>query len=106
MTGRYSGNVVIPGDRDWFKVDLTAGTRYRIEVETRRHGMHNPNLGGIYDSSGTKVRNGNGSRGSSAYSERIHFEPTTGGTYYIAVTAGSTSRNNTGLYWLTLTEAP
>ena len=104
MTGRYSGNVVVPGDRDWFGIDLTAGTRYRIEVETRANGMHNPGLGGVYDNSGTKVHNGNGSRGSSAYSERIHFEPTTNDTYYIEVSAGSTSRTNTGRYWLMITE--
>ena len=103
---RLSGDVVVLGDRDWFGIDLTAGVRYRIEVETRAHGMHNPGLGGIYDNSGTKVRNGNGSRGSSAYSERIHFEPTTNDTYYIEVSAGSTSRTNTGRYWLTITEVP
>ena len=101
---RLSGDVVVPGDRDWFKVDLTAGVRYRIEVETRAHGMHNPGLGGVYDNSGTKVHNGNGSRGNSAYSERIHYEPTVDGTHYIEVSAGSTSRTNTGRYWLTLTE--
>ena len=37
------------GDRDWFGVDLTAGVRYRIEVETRASGLHTPNFGGIYD---------------------------------------------------------
>ena len=104
--GRFSGDVVVPGDRDWFKIDLTAGTRYRIEVETRAHGMHNPNLGGVYDSSGTKVRDGNGSRGNSAYSERIHFRPTTDGTHYIEVSAGSSGPFNTGRYWLTITETP
>ena len=107
VTGRINHNglnAAVPGDRDWFKIDLTAGTRYRIEVETRAYGMHNPGLGGIFDSSGTKVHNGNGSRGSSAYSERIHFEPTANGTYYIEVSAGSRTRTNTGRYWLTITE--
>ena len=106
MTGRYSGDVVVPGDRDWFKVNLTSGTRYRIEVETRAHGMHNPGLGGIFDSNAVQVHNGNGSRGDSAYSERITFEPTTTGIHYIDVAAATTSRNNIGNYWLTITEIP
>ena len=108
LANRYSGAVRVPGDRDWFKIDLTGGVRYRIEVETRSHGMHNPGLGGIYNSGGTKVHNGNGSRGNSAYSERIHFKPTGTGTarYFIEVSAGSSGPFNTGRYWLTITEAP
>ncbi|WP_419863180.1 fibronectin type III domain-containing protein [Candidatus Poriferisodalis sp.] len=107
LSGRFSGTVRVDGERDWFRAHLTAGTRYRVEVDTTNHGMHHPDLGPIYDADGVQVRGGNGGSGDGPYSERYYFTPTVDGDYYIEVAGPASSGPfNTGRYWLTLTEAP
>ena len=107
LSNRFSGSTLVPGDRDWWAIYLDAGTRYRIEVETRAGGMHNPDLTGIIDDRGSRVHDGNGSRGDSPYSERIDFEPAEERVHYIEVAGpASSGPYNTGRYWLTITELP
>ena len=53
--GSVTGEVEESWDLDWFAVELTAGTRYRIDLEGYDTGddtLGNPYLFGIYDSNG------------------------------------------------------
>ena len=102
-----TGTVLFPGDKDWFKVTLTTGITYQIDLEgasTRRGGIHDPALGGIFNSIGNSVHSGDSDSGE-LFNARITFTPTTGGDYFIEVTAPeSHGPYNTGKYWLTVTE--
>ena len=105
-SGFFDGTVLFPSDKDWFKVMLTAGITYQIDLEgasTRRGGIHDPALGGIFNSSGTPVHSGDSDSGE-LFNARITFTPDTGGDYFIEVTAPeSQGPYNTGKYWLTVT---
>ena len=98
--------VLFPGDKDWFKVTLTAGTTYQIDLEgasTRSGGIHDAALGGIFNSSGISVHSGDADSGE-LFNARITFTPSTDGDYFIEVTAPeSQGPYNTGKYWLTVT---
>ena len=104
---RTARTVLFPSDKDWFKVTLTTGTTYQIDLEgasTRSGGIHDPALGGIFNSSGDSVHSGDSDSGE-LFNARITFTPDTGGDYFIEVTApGSQGPHNTGKYWLTVTE--
>ena len=53
-----TGEIETPGDQDWFAVVLSAGTRYRIDLEGTHTGegtLWDAYLHGIYDSSGELV---------------------------------------------------
>ena len=98
--------VLFPSDKDWFKVTLTAGTTYQIDLEgasTRTGGIHDAALGGIFNSSGTRVHSGDSDSGE-LFNARITFTPNASGDYYIEVTAPEfQGPYNTGKYWLTVT---
>ena len=104
---RTARTVLFPSDKDWFKVTLTTGTTYQIDLEgasTRSGGIHDPALGGIFNSSGISVHSGDSDSGE-LFNARITFTPDTGGDYFIEVTAPeSQGPYNTGKYWLTVTE--
>ena len=101
-----TGTVLFPSDKDWFKVTLTAGTTYRIDLEgasTRSGGIHDAALGGIFNSSGNSVHSGDSDSGE-LFNARITFTPNTSGNYFIEVTAPEfQGPYNTGKYWLTVT---
>ena len=82
--------VLFPSDKDWFKVTLTAGTTYQIDLEgasTRSGGIHDAALGGIFNSSGnTRVHSGDSDSGE-LFNARITFTHNTSGDYFIEVTA-------------------
>ena len=83
------GNISREGDRDWFAVDLEGGRTYRIDQQGRDSWdgtLRDPHLGGVYDSEGRRVAQGN-EDGGSGLNSRIWLTPEDDGTYYIA--AGS-----------------
>ena len=72
-------------------------------ASTRRGGIHDPALGGIFNSSGDSVHSGDSDSGE-LFNARITFTPSTGGDYFIEVTAPEfQGPYNTGKYWLTVT---
>ena len=74
------------GDRDWFAVELEAGTRYRINMLGLYGGdgtLKDPKLYGIYDSDGDRVANSALDDGDAARNNRKYFTPETTGTYYV-----------------------
>jgi hypothetical protein len=95
--GSATGRIEAPGDSDWFRVSLTAGVQYRIDVVGGT--LADPyvallNAGGssiaIDDDSGTGLN------------ARITITPTTTGTYYIS--ARSAVATGTGTYTVSLTQ--
>ncbi|WP_419944374.1 cell wall-binding repeat-containing protein [Candidatus Poriferisodalis sp.] len=87
-----------PGDIDWFRISLSAGTAYRITVETRTGDAERnsgnqrwlPLLYGVRDADGTHIpgtRDGVDHREDARYWESpvwADFTPSTSGTYYVS----------------------
>ena len=98
--GWTTGNVEPGGeietgyDRDWFEVQLLAGTTYRIDLEGRKTAdvtMTDPYLYGIHDANGDIIHgtvDDNGGRlnvnDRDNYNSRVTFTPTADGAYYVA----------------------
>ena len=100
------GKIEADDDRDWFKVDLTAGKLYQIDVRgDEQHpvgedmviDMH---LHGVYDSAGNLLPGTEQSNAGWWLSPRLYFDPPATGTYYIELG----SNCGTGNYRLTVTD--
>ena len=105
-----SGVIETPGDRDWFSVQLTAGTTYRIDLERMTWEPYADNtvdrarLYGIHDSDGVLIAGtARNDSPSSPYSSRKYFTATETGTHYIAAGAQG---NDIGSYRLSVFEVP
>ena len=104
--GSATDDIGSSGDQDWFAVDLTAGTRYQIDLEGHWTGdgtLGNPYLRGIYDSNRNLLSGTTNDNGGTITNSRMYFEATTDGTYYVA--AGSAYRSgayDTGTYTLSV----
>ena len=92
-TGTFEGN-----DRDLFRVDLEAGTRYQIDAEgadTGRGTAEDPRVA-LHDASNTQLgQDDNSGVGKNA---RMIYTPTAAGTYYVQVAGGN------GTYTLSVRE--
>jgi Domain of unknown function (DUF4347)/Concanavalin A-like lectin/glucanases superfamily/Putative Ig domain/Bacterial pre-peptidase C-terminal domain/6-bladed beta-propeller/RTX calcium-binding nonapeptide repeat (4 copies)/FG-GAP-like repeat/Calx-beta domain len=108
VNDRVTGNIANSSDKDWYKVNLTAGKAYVIDVSASSMGDGTLNSvgysGNLYDSNGNLVayavdnyETGNGSR------TQIRFTPTTTGTYYIEA-SGSGNSNSIGTYTVGVSE--
>ncbi len=94
-----SGELEVPGDADWFAVELTEGTRYEVSVKGRATGdgtLAQARLAGIYDSNGTLIPGTANNFGSSFGSSNatLDFTPGADGVYYIAAAGLSPYRPN------------
>ena len=92
-------------DEDWWKVQLTQGYQYTVELRTRtdwaeEHQATDLKILGIYDQSGTAISDTASSR--SGKSVNVVFQPDTTGLYYISV--GSSGPDRTGIYRIRATE--
>ena len=102
--GTATGNIGTRGDRDWFAVELVAGTVYRIDLKGRSSDdgtQRDPYLRGVYDAEGDLLpytKNDDHGTGSNA---RVYFTATETGTHYIAAGADG---NGQGTYTLAVTE--
>lgn len=86
------GSIEFAGDKDWYAVDLMAGTSYVIDLlgdVTSTQVLRDAVLGGVYDASGAEVAAGNNNYGASLNS-RLVFKPVTSATYFVE------ARGNTG----------
>ena len=90
-----------PGDRDWFKLELEAGTRYQIDVEgadTNRGTLPNPDTV-VLDAMGANLIVNQLSVGDTnsgvGENSRTIYTPEEGGTYFVQVRDPSSS---TGTY--------
>ena len=102
--GSARGTIEAPGDRDWFAVELEAGTTYQFDLEGRRTGdntLGNPYLRGIHDAGGERIANTTNNDGGEGDNSRVYFTPDEEGTYYVAAGADG---NEVGTYTLSVTE--
>ncbi len=92
--GSVTGTIApgLPTDRDWFKVELEADTRYQFDVEgvdTGRGTLANPFLWGLYDPGGSTITEVRSSDGGVGRNGRDTYTPSAAGTYYIAAAGTS-----------------
>ena len=90
------GKVEKAHDKDWYAVDLTTGTRYRILVQDRcsvpwqrscddRGTLWYPSLHGIHDSDGTMIPNSGAGSGSGLEESALKaFTTSSDGRYYVS----------------------
>ena len=100
--GSVDGEVETAGDRDWFAVELVAGTTYRVDLERTDPSLTwFAYLAGIHDADGNPI-SGTTDYSSGIGAPRLWFTPTDTGTHYIA--AGGNG-DLTGSYKLRVTES-
>ena len=98
--GTQSGSIETGSDVDWFRVSLTAGTSYRIDLRGSASSggtLSDPFLA-LRNSSGTLLVDDDDS--GTGLDSQLTYTPTASGTYYIAASAFSTS---TGTYTVAVT---
>ncbi len=102
VDGSVTGNIQYPGDRDWFAVELTAGTTYGVKLEGRSTNQGTVNdtyLYGIYDGDGKLIEGTTDDDSGVIWNSETAYKPSTSGTYYIS--AGGLGRR-TGTYRLSV----
>jgi hypothetical protein len=103
--GSTTGNIETTGDADWFKVTLTAGTTYQLDLQGSATGqgtLQHPFLE-LLDSGGHLLLSDDSSGGfgpGPGWSARLSYTATTTGTYYLASNAEG---NETGTYKISAT---
>ena len=102
------GRIEVPGDVDWWAVELTAGTSYRIDQKKREYSL-NPYLRGIYDADGNLIpntANDNGGEPDNIFvrsrNSIVYFTPSETDTYYIAAGANGSNPYKIGSYSLSV----
>lgn len=101
LGGSLNGTVDYLGDQDWFRVDLTAGTRYSFTTNPTGNGDFDTFLR-LFDANGNQVAFNDD--GGAALFSTLNFTATASGTYFISV--GAWNDSETGNYNLRLAEAP
>jgi subtilisin family serine protease len=99
MDSEIRGNVEVGGDRDWFSINLDAGSSYKFDLKHISVGDPYLRLYDIFQRVVTENDDGAGGLDS-----RIIFNPTQGGTYYLD--AGAYNETFTGEYLLTSETLP
>ena len=106
--GSVTGEIELPGDRDWFAVTLEAGTTYRIELEgeeTDGGTLVDPKLYSVYDSNGNRIVGARDDNSGEGLNSRLFFMPDADGTYYIAADGVEYYGIDIGTYTLSVTES-
>ena len=88
--GSATGKIDSEQDVDWFKVTLTAGTEYQIDLEGRATGsgsLYDPRLRAIFDANGNEIPGTVNDDGGEGYNSRLLFTPDATGTHYVAAGA-------------------
>ena len=109
------GRIELAGDTDWFRVDLTANTKYQINLEGAPtysgtlgdayfRGIYDSNgdpLGDFYDADGNLVSGTDNDDGGYLKNSQFDYAPTVSGTYYLS--AGG-FQSNVGTYSISIHE--
>ena len=96
VNGSSTGTLEVAGDRDWFSVQLVAGTTYTIRLLGAASGngtLTDPYLR-LHDNAGTLLAQNDDSGGT--LESQLSFTPATTGTYYLDV--GAYNDGLTGTY--------
>ena len=100
--GSLTGTLGVAGDRDWFAINLTAGSAVTINERGIGGG------GGTLDDSYLRLMNASGTEiafdddGGAGFDLQLVWSPATSGTYYIV--AGSYNDSLTGTYTLSVAQ--
>ena len=92
------------GDRDWFAVDLVAGSTYRIDLKARSSSvgsLRDPYVFGVRDGDGTLVAGTSDDDSGDGKNSAVWFLASVIGTYYVDVGADGSGQ---GTYELSVTE--
>ena len=90
VDGSTTGEIEVPGDRDWFAVTLEADSTYRIDLEGSETGdgtLSDPYLRGVYDENGVLLDGTTNDDAGAGYNSRVFFTARADGTYYVAAGA-------------------
>lgn len=98
--GTFNGALEISGDRDWIRVNLTAGQTVQIDLGGSGVNAVNDTYLRLYSANGTLIDQDDD--GGSFLNSQLIFTPGTSGTYYIA--AGSYNDSRTGGYTVSVQE--
>ena len=88
--GSATGEIETGGDRDWFAVELDAGSTYLIDLEGASTGagtLYNPYLYGVHDAEGVRFAGTTDDNGGVGYNSRVTFTAADTGAYYVAAGA-------------------
>ena len=102
--GSATGLIENADDRDWFAVELTVGTAYRIDMKgrsTSTDSLRDPYLRGIHDAMGNLIPGTTDDDSGVGRDSQMTFTPSTDGTYYVSAGAFG---GYTGTYTLTVEE--
>jgi len=105
VNGASSGTLEVAGDRDWFAVQLSAGTAYSVALKRVQGGggtLGDPYLR-LHDASGALLAQNNDSDATTRDS-LLSFTAPTSGTYYLE--AGAFNDLSTGTYSVSVAAAP
>ena len=86
--GAVGGKIEVPGDKDWFKVSLTSGETYRVDVlgsYANGGDLRWPKLTGIYNSSGARFANTQNWDHGIGSNPRKYFTASQAGDHFIGV---------------------
>ena len=103
VDGSVTGEIETGGDRDWFAVELDAGTTYQIDLKGSRTGdgtLEDPYLRGVHAANGVRIGGTTNDDGGRGFNSRLTFTPTSTGTHYVA--AGGNNSDETGTYTLSV----
>ena len=106
--GSARGEIEVRGDRDWFAVELDAGTTYQIDLKGSPTGagtLLDPYLRGVHDADGNFIAGTTDNHGGVGLNSRVRFVAEEAGTYYVAAGAGAYGSRR-GTYNLSVTEVP
>lgn len=97
FAGAITGRLETAGDRDWFRVDLVAGSTYEFQLRGAdgAQGLSDPVLY-LFDANGSLV--GSNDDSSQGLDSLLTFNAQAGGSYFLA--AGAFADNGTGDYTL------
>ena len=102
--GSARGKINFRGDRDWFAVELDAGSTYLIDLEGSPTGggtLRDPYLHGIHRADGRRIAGTTDDDGGAGYNSQVEFTAAAAGTYYVAAGGYATHQ---GTYTLSVVE--
>ncbi len=102
INGSSTGTLETTGDRDWFRVQLVAGTTYVIDLQGQHAGagtLPDPYLR-VHDANGNLLAQNDDSVPGSNFDSEVTFQAGTTGTYYLE--AGAFADSYTGTYRLSI----
>lgn len=91
------GSIETAGDKDWYSVQLTAGTTYAIDLlgdATSTNVLRDVMLGGIYDASGAFISGTSNNNYGASLNSKLLFTASATSTYFVEAKGNATHRGD------------